>query len=54
MKEFIYEVNNSLSNEVCDNIIEYFEENRSMQYDGYCSSIDKGVKVNKDLKETLK
>ena len=52
MKDFIYEKDNSLSKELCEKLINYFESNIEIQYEGIIGVGEK-ISVNKKKKETI-
>ncbi len=52
MNEFIYEKSGSLSNETCQDIIEYFEKNTHLQHNGMVSNKQNKGLYNKKIKNT--
>ena len=54
MKELIFEIENSLSKEECENIIQFFEKNINRQYEGIVgTNKGKGTRVDKSVKLTV-
>jgi hypothetical protein len=52
MKEFIFEIENSLSKQECEDIINIFEKNKEKQYQGVIGSYS-STSIDKDTKLTI-
>jgi hypothetical protein len=54
MREFIYINENSLSDEICDKIVEYFESNPEKQYEGALGiTLSQETVIEKSIKRTI-